>query len=166
MNETVSQMRDFDHVYSVRAPYDFVDVLIQLRRIVTIIAAAVIAALVIVSVLIISNTTKSSVFARREEIMIMKYVGATDAFIRIPFFVEGMITGLFAGIAALVITWISYDSIIELLTNQVSILNIIGVGSIVSFRSIVVIVAVCYIAAGALIGAVGSIISTRRHINV
>ena len=166
MDNTVAQIQKLDFVSNVRAPYDFVNILIQLRRIITIIALAVIAALCIVSVIIISNTTKASVFARREEIMIMKYVGATNAFIRIPFFVEGMITGFMAGLVALILTWLSYDSTVDLLTNQVDILNIIGVGSIISFRQIIVPVALCYLFAGALVGALGSTISTRKHLNV
>jgi cell division transport system permease protein len=166
MDATVASIQTLDNVSSVRAPYDFVNILTQLRRIVSIIAVAVIIALCIVSVIIISNTTKASVFSRREEIMIMKYVGATDSFIRIPFFVEGMITGFAAGLAALILTWISYDSAVDLLTNQVDILSIIGVGSIVSFRQIIIPVAVCYLGAGALVGALGSTISTRKHINV
>lgn len=166
MDDTVAQIQKLDFVSSVRAPYDFVNILIQLRKIITIIALAVIAALCVVSVIIISNTTKASVFARREEIMIMKYVGATNAFIRIPFFIEGMITGFMAGLVALILTWLSYDSTVDLLTNQVDILNIIGVGSIISFRQIIVPVALCYLAAGAFVGALGSTISTRKHLNV
>ena len=76
---------------------DFVNVLTEVRKIVTVVFGVIIAALIVISVVIVSNATKASVFARREEIQIMKYVGATNAFIRIPFFVEGMITGLLAG---------------------------------------------------------------------
>lgn len=166
MDATVGHIEKLNSVTSVRAPYDFVNILTQLRRIITVIAAAVILALCIVSVIIISNTTKASVFARREEIMIMKYVGATNSFIRIPFFIEGMITGFLSGLAALILTWLSYDSTVDLLTNQVDILNIIGVGSIISFRKIIVPVTLCYLIAGALIGAVGSTISTRKHLDV
>ena len=63
----------------------------EVRKIVTVVFGVIIAALIVISVVIVSNATKASVFARREEIQIMKYVGATNAFIRIPFFVEGMI---------------------------------------------------------------------------
>ena len=88
---TVDSLNEIDHVYRIRAPYDFVNILSEMKKIVTIIATAIIVALAIVSMVIISNTTKASVFARRNEISIMKYVGATNAFIRIPFFVEGKI---------------------------------------------------------------------------
>ncbi len=165
-NATVDSLNEIDHVYRIRAPYDFVNILSEMKKIVTIIATAIIVALAIVSMVIISNTTKASVFARRNEISIMKYVGATNAFIRIPFFVEGVITGIIAGMVATLITWMGYDAVVELLTKEVNILNIIGMGSIIPFAEIAFTVAGLYIIAGALVGAVGSVLSTRKHLNV
>lgn len=165
-SETVTLINELDHIYSIRAPYDFVNILTEMKKIITLVASAIIIALAIVSMVIISNTTKASVFARRNEISIMKYVGATNTFIRVPFFVEGMITGMAAGIAATVITWLGYDAVVDLLTNEVNILNIIGMGSIVSFSDIVLKVALSYILAGAFVGALGSVLSTRKHLNV
>lgn len=175
-SETVTAIRDIDKdnleysdmglIYSIRAPYDFVNILSEIRQIVTWVAAAIIIALAIVSMVIISNTTKASVFARRNEISIMKYVGATNAFIRIPFFVEGMVTGFAAGIVATIITWIGYDALIDLLTNEVNLLNVIGMGSVIPFGKIAIKVIVVYILAGGLVGALGSVISTRRHLDV
>ncbi len=163
---TIAEIQKLDHIYSIRAPYDFINILTQLRQILTWVMSAIILAMIIVSMVIISNTTKASVFARREEIQIMKYVGATNAFIRLPFFVEGMITGFFAGCAALVITWLVYDSIVEILQNQVDLLSIIGMGSIIQFSDIYIPVSLAYICGGALIGAMGSVICTRKHLNV
>ena len=137
-----------------------------MRKIISWVASAIIIALAIVSMVIISNTTKASVFARRNEISIMKYVGATNAFIRVPFFVEGMITGIAAGVVATIITWLGYDAVVDLLTKEVNILNIIGMGSIISFNAIVFKVASAYIIAGAFIGALGSALSTRKYLNV
>ena len=116
--DTIVQIESLDHIYSIRAPMDFVNLLMELRRIITIVCSVIIVALIVISLVIIANTTKASVFARRSEIQIMKYVGATNAFIRIPFFVEGMVTGFLAGCVAFVITWVSYDSLINLVTNQ------------------------------------------------
>ncbi|MBE6844750.1 MAG: ABC transporter permease [Ruminococcus sp.] len=164
--ETVSLIENIDYIYSIRAPYDFVNVLSELREILTWGASAIVIALAIVSMVIISNTTKASVFARRNEISIMKYVGATNAFIRIPFFVEGMVTGFAAGIIATIITWIGYDALVDLLTGEVNLLNVIGMGTIIEFGDIALTVAVLYILSGGLIGALGSVISTRKHLNV
>lgn len=165
-SETVTLIEELDHVYSIRAAYDFVNILTEMKKIITLIASAIIIALAIVSMVIISNTTKASVFARRNEISIMKYVGATNAFIRIPFFVEGMITGMAAGAVATIITWIGYDAVVKLLTEEVNILNIIGTGSILPFGDIIIKVALSYIISGAIIGALGSVLSTRKHLNV
>lgn len=165
-SETVTLIGELDHVYSIRAAYDFVNILTEMKKIITLIASAIIIALAIVSMVIISNTTKASVFARRNEISIMKYVGATNAFIRIPFFVEGMITGMAAGAVATIITWIGYDAVVKLLTEEVNILNIIGTGSILPFSDIIIKVALSYIISGAVIGALGSVLSTRKHLNV
>ncbi len=165
-SETVTLIEELDHVYSIRAAYDFVNILTEMKKIITLIASAIIIALAIVSMVIISNTTKASVFARRNEISIMKYVGATNAFIRIPFFVEGMITGMAAGAVATIITWIGYDAVVKLLTEEVNILNIIGTGSILPFSDIIIKVALSYIISGAIIGALGSVLSTRKHLNV
>ncbi|MBE6857653.1 MAG: FtsX-like permease family protein, partial [Ruminococcus sp.] len=106
------------------------------------------------------------VFARREEIQIMKYVGATNAFIRTPFFVEGMVTGLFAGVGAFLLTWLGYNAVADVLTQQVGVMNVIGMGSIVPFNTIRLYVLIFYILCGSFIGALGSVISTRKHINV
>ena len=166
ISTTITQIEQLDHIYSIRAPMDFVNVLTEVRKIVTVVFGVIIAALIVISVVIVSNATKASVFARREEIQIMKYVGATNAFIRIPFFVEGMITGLFAGAVALAITWFGYDSLVGLLTGQVDFLSVIGMGSIIPFRALAWKVALAYLVTGTLFGAFGSMISMRKHLNV
>lgn len=166
MNKTISQIQQVENVMKVNAPYEFVSFLTQLRTILTWVMGALIGAMVIVSMVIISNTTRTSVYARREEIQIMKYVGAADAFIRVPFFIEGMITGFFAGSAALVITWLVYSAVVRIVENQVTLLNIIGIGSIIKFETIYLYAALAYLLGGALIGAVGSAFSTRKYINV
>lgn len=164
--ETVAEISAISSVKGVNASNEFTEFLRDLQRIVTLIAAAVIVALVVVSMIMISNTTKASVFARREEIQIMKYVGATNSFIRMPFFVEGMFTGLFSGIGAFIITWLGYNAVYDVLTHQTGFMNVIGLGSIIPFSNLRIYILIAYILAGSLIGALGSVISTRKHINV
>lgn len=164
--QIISEIRGLNDIYYVKASQEFVNVLKELRHVVTMVACAIIAALAVVSMIMISNTTKASIFTRREEIQIMKYVGATNSFIRTPFFVEGMVTGFFSGIGAFIITWAAYNSLFELLTKQVNVMNVIGLGNIIQFSSIRVYVLLSYIIAGSFIGALGSVIFTRKHINV
>ena len=166
ISDTITQIEQLDHVYSIRAPMDFVNLSTEIRKIVTLICSVLIIALLIICIVIISNTTKASVFARREEIQIMKYVGATNTFIRVPFFVEGLLTGLLAGAVALVITWFAYDSLVELLTGQADFLSVIGMGSIIPFKNVVGRVTLTYLGAGGLFGALGAIFSMRKHLNV
>lgn len=166
ISDTIEQISVLPNVQSATASPQIAEFLRELRKVVTLIAGAVIIALAVVSMIIISNTTKASVFARREEIQIMKYVGATNAFIRMPFFVEGMVTGLFAGGGAFFITWAVYRSVYRMLNEQGVLMMTFGAESLIPFAKIRLFVAIAYLAAGALIGAVGSVISTRKHIDV
>ncbi len=164
--ETVSQISSLENIQSASASPQVAEFLRELRKVVSLIAGAVILALAVVAMIIISNTTKASVFARREEIQIMKYVGATNAFIRMPFFVEGMLTGFFAGAGAYFITWAIYRSAYEMLTKQGMLMKTFGIGSLIPFDKIWLYLAVGYLVSGAFIGALGSVISTRKHIDV
>lgn len=164
--DTTAKIAAIYGVQSANASPQISEFLRELRRVVSLIAGAVIIALAVVSMIIISNTTKASVFARREEIQIMKYVGATNAFIRMPFFVEGMVTGFVAGVGSFFITWAVYRSIYNVLINQSMLMNTFGAGSLIPFNKIRIIVLIAYIVVGAFIGALGSVISTRKHIDV
>lgn len=166
IDETTAQIRAIAEIESASSSPQVAEFLRELRRVVTLIAIAVIIALSAVSMIMISNTTKASVFSRREEIQIMKYVGATDSFIRTPFFVEGMVTGFFAGAGAYFITWGVYSSVYDILMNQGTLINAFGIGSIKSFSELGMITAIMYLVVGALVGAFGSVVSTRRHLDV
>lgn len=166
IKDTLAQIDTLEHIESVRAPMDFVNILMELRQILTMVCGVIILALIIISIVIIANTTKASVFARRAEIQIMKYVGANNLFIRIPFFVEGMITGFFAGLVALAVTWLSYDALVELLTHGTNVIAIFGMTSIVRFEDVAIPVIAAYLIAGTFFGALGTVFSTRKHLNV
>lgn len=166
MTETTTQIGTLKNVESVRSPVAFADTLISIQRVVTIISAAIILALVLVCFIIISNTTRASVFARRKEINIMKYVGATNTFIKIPFFIEGMIVGILAAGCALVLTKVAYEGIYQIFNTDFGLWRVLELRSIYSFNELFLKVAVAYLAAGALIGAIGTSISTGKHLKV
>ncbi len=163
MDETVAAAASIKDVEYVSAPDSFVELLTELRSVVAVVAIAIIGALLIVSMVIISNTTRASVFARRREISIMQSVGATKTFIRFPFFVEGMINGFMAGAVATLLTWFTYDSLVEML-GKFDVLSTIGLGSIIPYETIAIPVALAYVLFGSLIGAMGSVFSTRAHL--
>ena len=100
LDEMIAQLEQIDGVYSVSAPTQLSSVFLTIQRAVTYAGWALVAVLALVSVVVISNTIRLTVFARRKEINIMKYVGATNGFIRWPFFVEGTSVGLISGLLA------------------------------------------------------------------
>ena len=163
MDETLRATEQIPDVEYVSSPDSFIELLTETRRVVTIVASAIIVAMLIVSMVIISNPTRASVFSRRREISIMQSVGATKAFIRFPFFIEGMINGFMAGVFATLLTWFSYDSLVNLL-SRFDVLSTIGLGNVIPYSKISIIVMLSYIIAGSLIGAFGSVLSTRVHL--
>ena len=166
MTETTTQIGALNNVESVRSPIAFADTLISIQRVVTIISAAIIIALVLVCFIIISNTTRASVFARRKEINIMKYVGATNNFIKIPFFIEGMIVGIIAAVCALGLTKVAYDGIYQIFNTDFGLWRVLELKNIYSFSELFLKVSVSYLVAGAVIGAIGTSISTGKHLKV
>ncbi len=162
----VNVIQEIEGVEKVKAPYDFAGVLINIRNTFSIIAGAVLIALVIVSIVIVSNAIRTSVYSRRNEISIMKYVGATNGFIKAPFFVEGMFIGILAGAAAWGLTWLIYDSVYSLFADDLTLWQMFGVFNLIPFEEIRWTVLAINCAAGALLGAVGTVISTGKHLKV
>lgn len=116
--------------------------------------------LAIISIFIISNTIKLGMFSRRKEINIMKFVGATNWFIRFPFMIEGMLLGIIGAFFSAVITLFSYKALIPQLTDFLGALEVLSLGDIISL--IIWVFAIL----GAGIGAVGSFMSIRKHLHV
>ncbi len=163
---TVNAISSIDGVEQVKAPYDFAGALINIKNTFTIIIAAILITLVVVSIIVVSNTIRTSVFSRRNEISIMKYVGATDSFIKLPFFVEGTFIGILSGAAAWGLTWFIYDSVFSLFTDNLSLWEMFGFFDLIPFSSISPFVLLINCAAGAFLGAVGTVISTGKYLKV
>ncbi len=123
----------------------------------------IISILLFISVFIIANTIKLTLYARKREIGIMKYVGATDWFVRMPFIIEGIIVGIIGALSASIILGAGYYYCADLVKNQM-----IGFMSIalMPFNKIVMSMTVLLIIVGVLIGATGSFISVRKFIKV
>lgn len=166
MSPTLMDINKLPNVDSVKAPTDFVSVLTGLKSFVTIASATLLLVLVIICFVIISNATRASVDIRKREIAIMKYVGATNTFIKTPFFVEGLIMGLVSGVVASIITWIAYIKLGQVLTADMTLLSIVGIKGFIPFDTIAFKTFACYILGGALVGAIGTVISTRKYVRV
>ncbi len=166
IRHVVNAVNDIEGVEQTKAPYDFASVLVQIRNTFTLIGGAVLVALVVVSIVIVSNSIRTSVFARRNEISIMRYVGATSGFIKAPFFVEGMFIGILAGAAAWGLTWLIYDSVFALFSADLTVWQMFGFYGLTPFGDIMWYVLAVNCAAGALLGAVGTVFSTGKYLKV
>ena len=166
IRHVVNTVNDIEGVEQTKAPYDFASVLVQIRNTFTLIGGAVLIALVVVSIVIVSNSIRTSVFARRNEISIMRYVGATSGFIKAPFFVEGMFIGILAGAPAWGLTWLIYDSVFALFSADLTVWQMFGFYGLTPFGDIMWYVLAVNCAAGALLGAVGTVFSTGKYLKV
>lgn len=166
IRHVVNTVNDIEGVEQTKAHYDFASVLVQIRNTFTLIGGAVLVALVVVSIVIVSNSIRTSVFARRNEISIMRYVGATSGFIKAPFFVEGMFIGILAGAAAWGLTWLIYDSVFALFSADLTVWQMFGFYGLTPFGDIMWYVLAVNCAAGALLGAVGTVFSTGKYLKV
>ncbi len=166
MSSTLMSVNRLEGIYSVKAPNDFVNILTELRGFVSVIFAALMTALVIVCLVIISNTARASVDMRKREISIMKLVGATNSFIKIPFFAEGMTIGMLAGLTAAVVTCVGYTQLGSVITSDMTMWSAMGFSGLIPLKDIIVRIITGYVLTGALISAAGTVMSTAKYVRV
>ncbi len=162
MKETVEKLRSIEGVAEVSANYEIMEGFQTVQHILNIASAIIIVVLFVVSMLIISNTVKLAMYDRKEEIGIMKMVGATNGFIRLPFVVEGFILGILAAIIAFFLQWGLY-SFLETRITAADTLNLIN---LVPFIEVIEVVAACYAIVGFVVGVFGSVLSIRKFLKV
>ena len=153
-----------DVVKKIQSKDEVVTTLINLANGIKIVTGVILALLIIISIFIIANTIKLTVHARRKEISIMKYVGATNSFIRWPFIVEGMIIGIISSAISIVLVAIAYNFIAEQMVNS-QFMKMVGV-TLVGFSDMFSSIIFVYMLLGIGIGALGSIISMRKYLKV
>ena len=158
--ETVKALEALNGVAASSSMQEVSERLIQIRRVVHMISLTLVALLGAVSVFIIANTVKLAMFARKEEIAVMKMVGATNHFIRAPFVVEGMFLGLCAALLAFFIQWGVYAYVTAQLAQGTAILTM------VDFRTVWQPVLGIMAGAGLLLGVGGSVVTIRRFLKV
>ena len=165
LNETVQeQILKLDNVKRITSSNQTISALSKVGKWIKIITGAILIILIVISVFIISNTIKLTVHARRKEISIMKYVGATNSFIRTPFMIEGVIIGIISSILSLGIIGILYNLIATKLVAS-STFQTIGV-SILTFSNLFTQIITVYLILGIGIGILGSSISMRKYLEV
>lgn len=162
MGETAAAVEDVAGIAKVRVDEDIAMGFTALRNVASAVCIALIAILLVVSVFIISNTIKLTTFDRRDEIAIMKMVGATNSFIRWPFVYEGFIMGIVSAAAAFGLQWLLYAAV----AKSVGTSDVLQLIQIVPFAEIWKVVAMVFAAAGILIGVGGSLTAIRKFLHV
>ena len=133
--------------------------LTDISNLVSYISLAIVVALTIISLFIIANTIRTTMYSRRFEISIMKSVGATNAFVRLPFVVEGMVLGFISAIIGTGVLYVVYEGVMSAVNSFVKI-------STIPFSDVYLQVGGIFIVAGVVIGAFGSFISMRKYLKM
>ncbi|MDD6966923.1 MAG: permease-like cell division protein FtsX [Firmicutes bacterium] len=163
MKQTDNQLKSIPGVAKTNAAYELAEGFTTIQNVLNIASIALIAMLLVISLLIISNTIKLAMYDRRDEIAIMKMVGATNSFIRLPFIVEGFTLGMIGAILAFGLEWVLYDALVERI-NSVDALRLF---EFVPFTGdLMVPMLITFGAAGLFVGIVGSWTSIRKFMDV
>ena len=162
MSATVESIRQVDGVAKVRADEDLSQGFLTISKIATVVCITLIAVLLIVSLFIMSNTIKLTTFDRKDEIAIMKMVGATDGFIRWPFVYEGLLLGCFSSILAFFLQWGLYAGI----ATGIDASDTLQLLDILPFTDLWAPVLVSFIIVGLLVGIAGSLMAIRKFLRV
>ena len=162
MAETKKALEAVPGILKVNAQIEYADRFVRVRNIVSVISLMLTAVLTFVSFFIMSNTIKLTTYGRREEIAIMKMVGATNAFIRTPFVIEGLILGLLGGLFGFLIQWLLYtllnSSLMDTLTGSFV--------TLVPFKTVMWPLLAAFLGIGVLIGVFGGLNAIRNYLKV
>ena len=163
MQQTDESIKAIPGVAKTSAAYELAEGFTTIQDILHMVSFAMIAVLLVVSLLIISNTVKLAMYDRRDEIAIMKMVGATNGFIRLPFIVEGFTLGMMGAALAFGLEWVVYDAMVAKIADMDSALKLF---SFVPFETLMIPMIAVFGAAGLFVGIVGSWTSIRKFMDV
>lgn len=162
IQETVDRLEKIEGVDNVTAAVELAETFATIKNVVIVASLFIASVLLFVTLVIIFNTVKLATHERREEIAIMKMVGATNAFIRCPFVVEGMTLGFTGALAAFGAEWLLYDTI----ARKVGQMDTLKMFKLVPFTDMFMIVAAVFAGAGLFVGIVGGWVSIRKFLKV
>ena len=166
LSSTVLKLESLEGISAVRAPDMVGEIMTNVKRAVSSAGYFIVAILLVVSLVIMGNTIKVTVFNRRKEINIMKYVGATDAFIRLPFFVEGFLLGLLSALISFGLLWAGYNYILDVISQNPSTWMTQVYSNIIPFNEIAVQMLVWFLGGGVFIGVFGSMFFVNKYLKV
>ena len=162
--ELVNYIQGLDHVREVNQSEQAANTLGSFNKLVSYASIIIIAILLLISVFLISNTVSVGISVRKEEIGIMKYIGATDAFVRAPFVLEGMVLGVIGAAIPLAALYFLYNTAVEFVLTKFNVLT--GVVDFIPVWQIYVVLLPIGLLLGIGIGFIGSIWTTRKHLRV
>ena len=163
LTETVDALRAIPGISDVEAANELAEGFTTVQDVLEIVSVLVISILLVVSLLIISNTVKLAMYDRRDEIAIMKMVGATNSFIRLPFVVEGFTLGMLGAGIAFGIEWALYDGLVARIEQMEMAKNFLR---FVPFTELLGPMVATFVGAGLFVGVIGSWTSIRKFLNV
>ena len=158
------EVEKIDNVVKITNSNETAMKLISIAKIIRIATGVILLLLIIISTFIISNTIKLTVHSRRKEISIMKYVGATNSFIRWPFIVEGIVIGIISSMISILIVGGTYNIITTKMAAS-DFVRVMGM-NLVGLNEMLVSIIVVYLILGIGIGTVGSVVSMRKYLKV
>lgn len=153
-------IKDFEGIETIGAQQELVDKIIGIVNGVKVVGFGLFAILIGVSIFLIMNTTKLTVFSRRREVGIMKFVGATDWFIRWPFVIEGMVIGLIGSTLACGVLFFAYNGLVKWISSQLVFI------SLVPTTYILTTISWQFMVGGIVVGAIASVIALRKFLVV
>ena len=162
MRDTADTVDAVNGVADVNAPVSIAEGFIAVRNVVSVITAILIVILLVVSVFMMSNTIKLATFTRRDEIAVMKMVGASNSFIRTPFVVEGLILGLLGSGIAFLLQWAVYNFIAQ----KISVSIAASLIQVMPFSLLMTPLLIVFLAIGVLVGAFGGAMAIRNYLKV
>ena len=162
MLDTRDSIAQIPGIAKVNAHIDYANGFITVRNIISVISLVLVAILVIISFFIMSNTIKLATFSRQDEIAIMRMVGATNGFIRLPFVVEGLVLGILGGLIAFFAQW----GIYEVVTGKIMETIAGSFVNVMPFSTLAVPVLLIYLAIGIVIGGFGGVNAIRNYLKV
>ena len=162
MKDTQAALKNVDGIADVTAHLDYAENFITFRNIVSVVSVVLIVILIAVSLFIMTNTIKLATFGRREEIAIMKMVGATNGFIRLSFVVEGLVLGLVGGLVAFLLQWGLYSLIVSKIMSTMA----AGIITVLPFASVALPLLLVFLGVGVLVGVFGGLTAIRNYLKV
>jgi len=166
IGDTAGKISAFEGVEEVTYGKDVVDRLLKSTYMIRIVGSILIGILALISIFIISNTIKLTVAARRKEINIMKFVGATDGFIRLPFVIEGLVLGLIGAVLSSGMLVALYNYFYSIMGRNFGSFFILVSSSLAPFNQTMYNTSLVLLAVGVFIGIIGSAVSLRKFLNV